>query len=88
MKLRLTDEITKELTTIDEDGELPKLGNTGVSSEFIFDGFGLDDPLIARALAVLMNQFGGFVVVNRVNFIVGVVNIRTLNFEALNEHFA
>lgn len=33
-----------------------------------------------------MNEFGGFVIVHRLNLSLGVLDIRTLNLEILDEH--
>ena len=58
----------------------------GVGFKFIFDSFGLDNPLIS-AIIVLVNKFSGFIVVHGLNLSLCVLHVRTLNLETLDEHF-
>lgn len=58
----------------------------GIRLEFIFHSLGLHSPLIG-AIPVLMDKLSGLVVVHRLNLILGVLDVRTLYLEALNEHF-
>ena len=57
-----------------------------VGFKFVFDRFGFDNPLIG-AIPVLVNKFGGFVVVHGLNLSLGVLHIRTLNLKILDEHY-
>lgn len=57
----------------------------GVSFELIFDGFGLDNPLIG-AISVFMNELCGFIAIYRVNLIFCVVDIGAVNLKALDKH--
>lgn len=58
----------------------------GIGPEFIFDSLGLDNPLVG-AIPVLMNKLGGLIVVHRMNLILCVLDIRTLNLKAFDKHF-
>lgn len=59
----------------------------GVGFKLVVDGFGFDNPLIG-AIPVLVNKFGGFVVVHGLNLSLGVLHIRTLYLKILDEHFS
>lgn len=63
----------------------PKFRDMDISLEFVFYSFGLDNPLVSP-IPVLMNKLSGVVIVQRVNLILCVLNIRTVYLKALNEH--
>ena len=58
----------------------------GFCLEFIFDSFGLDNPLIG-SFSILMDKLSGLIVVHRVNLTLCVRNVWAIDLKALNEHF-